>query len=135
RNTDPVETNPQAAWAGIIAKGGHINTTGAVAPLEYNPSTTKKFPTVNATQVSDGTSNTIAIAEKAVSSRQYTAKVWDWWELPGWAHGADWPNMRLPGQWLPIMPDNQYPRISWTDTGNGAGWFWEPGFGPAHRGV
>jgi hypothetical protein len=91
---------------------------------------------VSATAVTDGTSNTILVAEKAVSASQYTPKVWDWWELPGWAHGADWPNMRLVGNWVPVMPDNQKTRISWTDNQGGvAGWYWEPGFGSAHSGV
>jgi len=123
---DPNEAN---TFKGIIAKGGHIRTD--------DPTKTRKYSTVSALGVSDGTSNTIAIAEKAVSSRQYQAKVWDWWDVPGWAHNADWPNMRLAGNWLPILPDGQANRISWTDNANGrgAGWYWEPGFGSAHTGI
>ena len=102
--------------------------------MTYNPATTVKYGTVKAVTVPDGTSNTMAIAEKAVSSRQYTPKVWDWWELNGWAHNADWPNMRLAGNWVPVMPDTQYPRIDWTNNANGPDWFWEPGFGSAHTG-
>ena len=66
-----------------------------------NPALTVKYGTVKAVNVVDGTSNTLAIAEKAVSARQYNAKVWDWWELPGWAHNADWPNMRI----RPLCPN------------------------------
>jgi len=121
---DPNETN---TFKGIIAKGGHLRTD--------TPSLTVKYGTVKAVQVQDGTSNTIAIAEKAVSSRQYNAKVWDWWECPGWSHNSDWPNMRLAGNWIPPMPDTQYPRIDWTNNANGSNWFWEPGFGSAHTGI
>ncbi|MFO0842213.1 MAG: DUF1559 domain-containing protein [Gemmataceae bacterium] len=122
-------SNITRAFAGIITKGGQL--MGTAAPWAGSI----KYGTVGAGQVPDGTSNTIAIAEKAVSSRQYQPKVWDWWELPGWAHGADWPNMRLAGNWVAIMPDNQYPRIDWTNNANGSNWFWEPGFGSAHTGV
>jgi len=127
---DPPETNPQNAWAGIITKGGQANSDVTKA---------RKYSTVNATQVSDGTSNTILVAEKAVSAAQYTAKIWDWWDVPGWAHGADWPNMRKAGGWIPILADNVNRSTtsiaSWTNNGNGAGWYWEPGFGSAHSGV
>ncbi len=127
QTTQPPNPNEPNTFMGIIAKGGHIRTD--------NPSLTQRYGTVKATSVLDGTSNTIAIAEKAVSSRQYNARIWDWWDVPGWAHNADWPNMRLAGNWVPIMPDTQYPRISWTNNANGADWFWEPGFGSAHTGI
>jgi prepilin-type N-terminal cleavage/methylation domain-containing protein len=126
-------SNTSKAFGGIITKGVQLFASGTTPPVNY--SGTVKFGTVSAGQVPDGTSNTIAIAEKAVSSRQYQPKVWDWWELPGWAHGADWPNMRLAGNWVPVMPDNQWPRIDWTNNANGANWYWEPGFGSAHTGV
>jgi prepilin-type N-terminal cleavage/methylation domain-containing protein len=122
--------NTQQAFAGIITKGGQLMGSAA-----DNWAGSIKYGTVSPANVPDGTSNTIAIAEKAVSSRQYSPKVWDWWELPSWSHGADWPNMRLAGNWVPLMQDNQYPRISWTNNANGADWFWEPGFGSAHTGI
>lgn len=121
----PPNSNEPNTFKGIIVKGGHVRTD--------NASLTKKYGTVSVASITDGTSNTIAIMEKAVSSRQYTPQVWDWWEIPGWAHNSDWPNMRLAGNWLPLMPDNQYPRISWTDQGSGR--FWEPGVGSAHTGI
>jgi prepilin-type N-terminal cleavage/methylation domain-containing protein len=127
RSTVPPAGNTTQAFGGIITKGYHCRTD--------NPALSVKFPRVNAVGVLDGTSNTLMIAEKAVSSRQYRPKVWDWWELPGWAHGADWPNMRLAGNWVDIMQDNRYPRISWTNNANGPDWFWEPGFGSAHTGL
>jgi prepilin-type N-terminal cleavage/methylation domain-containing protein len=125
QTSQPPDPNEQNTFKGIIVKGGHYQDNGQH----------KKYGTVNAVGVSDGTSNTIAIAEKAVSNRQYQPKIWDWWEIPGWAHNADWPNMRLAGNWVPIMPDSQYPRIDWTNNANGSNWYWEPGFGSAHPGV
>jgi prepilin-type N-terminal cleavage/methylation domain-containing protein/prepilin-type processing-associated H-X9-DG protein len=127
QTNNPPSANTALAFGGIIVKGGHVRTD--------TPALTQAFGTLKATDVLDGTSNTIAIAEKAVSARQYQPKVWDWWELPGWAHGADWPNMRLAGNWIPPMHDTQYPRIDWTNNANGSDWFWEPGFGSAHPGV
>jgi len=127
QDTQPPDANESRTFMGIIVKGGHVRSD--------NPSLTQRYATVSANTVPDGTSNTIAIAEKAVSSRQYAAKVWDWWDVPGWAHNSDWPNMRLAGNWIPIMPDSQYPRIDWTNNANGPDWFWEPGFGSAHTGV
>ncbi len=127
RTTSPHDPNTTQAFGGIIIKGYHYRSD--------NPSLSMVFGTVKAVGVTDGTSNTIAIAEKAVSARQYQPRVWDWWDLPGWAHGADWPNMRLAGNWIPIQPDTQFPRISWTGgQGNDPNWFWEPGFGSAHPG-
>ena len=45
--------------------------------------------------------------EKSVNSHYYRPENWDWWELPGWAHNADWPNMRLIGNWMPLVNDSQ----------------------------
>jgi prepilin-type N-terminal cleavage/methylation domain-containing protein len=120
---DPNEPN---TFKGVIVKGGHVRTD--------NPAQTIKYGTVNALGVQDGTSNTIAIAEKAVSSRQYTPTVdpWDWWDIPGWGHNADWPNMRLAGNWIPALQDNDTVRVDWA---NANGKKWEPGFGSAHTGV
>jgi len=125
QTSQPPDPNELNTFKGIIAKGGHYQDSGQH----------KKYPTVRVTMVTDGTSNTMAIGEKAVAARQYQPKVWDWWEDPGWAHNADWPNMRLAGNWLPVMPDSQWPRIDWTNNANGADWYWEPGFGSAHPGI
>ncbi len=124
RTTVPASSNAREAFGGIIAKAGQVRTD--------DPSLTEYFGTIRVASVSDGLSNTIAIAEKAVSNKQYQPRVWDWWDLPGWAHGADWPNMRLAGNWIPLMQDSEWPRISWTNNANGPNWFWEPGFGSAH---
>jgi len=127
---DVPSPNTAQAFSGVITKGGQLRGTASDGWAG-----SVKYGTVKAVTVPDGTSNTLAIAEKAVSSRQYQPKVWDWWELNGWAHNADWPNMRLAGNWVPVMPDTQYPRIDWTNNANGPDWFWEPGFGSAHSGI
>ncbi len=127
QTTQPPDPNEPNTFKGIITKGGHVRTD--------NPSLTQKYSTVNVTGVTDGTSNTIAIMEKAVSAKQYQPTAtpdWDWWEIPGWAHNSDWPNMRLVGNWVPLLPDNDTTRVSWA-TANGK--MWEPGFGSAHTGV
>jgi len=125
-NTDP-DPNESNTFKGLIVKAGHYR--------KDDPTKTVKYPTVSPGRVPDGTSNTIAIAEKAVFAQQYSAKIWDLWDVPGWAHNSDWPNMRLVGNWIPILPDNQTTRIDWTNNANGPNWYWEPGFGSAHPGV
>jgi prepilin-type N-terminal cleavage/methylation domain-containing protein len=127
QTTQPPDGNEPNTFKGVITKGGHVRTD--------TPSLTQKYGTVKAVTIQDGSSNTIAIMEKAVSARQYQPTAspnWDWWELPGWAHNADWPNMRIAGNWVPLLADNDPNRISWA-TANGK--FWEPGFGSAHTGV
>jgi prepilin-type N-terminal cleavage/methylation domain-containing protein len=122
----PPHSNEVNTFKGIIVKGGHANS---------NPALALKYGTVKAGVVPDGTSNTIAIAEKAVWARQYSPTAspdWDWWEVPGWGHNADWPNMRLAGNWLPVLADTDNVRIDWA---NANGKKWEPGFGSAHTGV
>jgi prepilin-type N-terminal cleavage/methylation domain-containing protein len=116
--------NEGNTFKGVIVKGGHMYNNAA------NDRKNSGLPIIG---ISDGSSNTIAIMEKAVSARQYSARIWDWWDVPGWAHNSDWPNMRLAGNWLPVLADNNPNRVSWADTGGG--WYWEPGFGSAHTGV
>ena len=128
QSTVPPSSNTTQAFGGIITKGYHWRSDNAALSV--------KFSTVNAVSVMDGTSNTIMIAEKAVSSRQYRPQVspiWDWWELPGWAHGADWPNMRLAGNWLAVQQDNADPRVNWAQQSDGR--YGEFGFGSAHSGI
>jgi prepilin-type processing-associated H-X9-DG protein len=43
--------------------------------------------------------------------------------------------MRLAGNWIPVQADNQYPRLSWTESPVGSGLYQEYGFGSAHTGV
>ncbi|CAN5303836.1 DUF1559 domain-containing protein [soil metagenome] len=129
QSTVPAASNTTDAFAGIITKG--------IQWRSDDPTKTQLFGKISATSVPDGLSNTIAIAEKGVGSRQYNPTVapWTWWEIPGWAHGADFPNMRLAGNWIPVQADNQFPRLNWTESPTGSGLYTEYGFGSAHTGV
>src|SRR3954470_4414184 len=114
---------------GIIAKGGHYRND--------DPTKTVKYGEVTTGSVTDGLSNTIAIMEKSVNAKfmRPGGAVWDWWELPGWAHNSDWPNMRLIGNWMPLVNDNDR-RLDWWYTGTvGSSKTMEFGFGSAHPGV
>jgi len=111
---------------GIIVTGGHGKIN---APSQY-----AKYPTVNASQVPDGLSNTIAIMEKSVWAAQQTqgSPNWDWWDMPGLLHGSDWPNMRLAGMWAPTLSDTDK-RPDWYRQGNGRNT--EFGLGGPHAGM
>jgi prepilin-type N-terminal cleavage/methylation domain-containing protein len=127
QSNQPPNTNETKTFQGLIVKGGHVRTD--------NPSLTRKYGTVKAGGVPDGLSNTIAIMEKAVMSRNAQPGNWDWWELPGWAHNADWPNMRLIGNWIPLLNDNE-DRPKWMyDSAGGIGRPAEFGFGSAHASI
>ncbi len=119
--------NEGNTFKGVIVKSGHM--------WQNNAALDRKYSTLPIIGITDGSSNTIAIMEKAVAATQYSPKIWDWWEIPGWAHNADWPNMRLAGNWLPVLADSDRNRVSWANNANGPNWFWEPGFGSAHTGV
>jgi len=119
---------------GIIVKGGH--STHWDSSGQY----LKKYPTVSPAGVPDGLSNTIAIMEKSVSSLWYQPTLdpptnWDWWELPGWAHNADWPNMRLAGYWGGnTMGDTDARPDGWIVGGSNPTRWNEFGFGGPHSG-
>jgi prepilin-type N-terminal cleavage/methylation domain-containing protein len=123
-STSAPNPNEMRAFQGIIAKGGHIRTDNPALTVRYNP--------VRMTDVKDGLSNTIAIMEKAAMVNHWQPMDWDWWELPGWAEGCDWPTMRLIGNWVPLL----------NDTDERPGWFYssagnhgrpaEFGFGSNH---
>jgi prepilin-type N-terminal cleavage/methylation domain-containing protein len=72
-------------WRGIITKGGHFTGTS------YD-----QWRKVSAKDVTDGTSKTVAIMEKAVWVGRYRPNGWDegWSDMPGWAHNAGRVNMR-----------------------------------------
>jgi prepilin-type N-terminal cleavage/methylation domain-containing protein/prepilin-type processing-associated H-X9-DG protein len=127
QTTVPPNPNEPYVFKGMIVKSGHVRTD--------DPTKTVKYGTVKLTQVADGLSNTICIMEKAMMTRFPEPGNWDWWELPGWAHNADWPNMRLIGNWLPLLQDNQ-DRPQWMyDSAGGIGRPAEFGFGSPHPGV
>jgi len=127
QSSQPPDPNEPNTFMGIIAKGGHYRRD--------NPSLTVKYGTVSPASVSDGLSNTIAIMEKSVNAKFARPDNWDWWELPGWAHNSDWPNMRLIGNWMPLVNDSER-RLDWWYQGTvGASKTAEFGFGSAHPGV
>jgi prepilin-type N-terminal cleavage/methylation domain-containing protein len=130
----------QYGWRGVISKGGHFNGT-----------TYSQWRKVSAKDVTDGTSKTAAIMEKAVWVGRYRPDNWTdgWSDMPGWAHNAHQTTMRsvpgdgglafggpyAPGQAgrgsaPPVVPDNadmigSTPR---SDAANAV----DQGFGAAH---
>jgi prepilin-type N-terminal cleavage/methylation domain-containing protein len=97
RNTPQVIVNDQLYSHGLVAKGA-TETTNPIGFMAY--------PRVTVGKVSDGTSKTIAVMEKAVWNKYYKPDMtggspadWDWTEAPGWGFGLDWPNMR----WAPAQ--------------------------------
>jgi prepilin-type N-terminal cleavage/methylation domain-containing protein len=128
--TQPPDPNEGRTFMGIIAKGGHYR--------KDNPSLTVKNGTVTHGAISDGTSNTIAVMEKSVNARFSQPGNWDWWDLPGWAHNSDWPNMRLIGNWMPLVNDTQdraAAGLGWWQTAGTGSKTMEFGFGSAHTGI
>jgi prepilin-type processing-associated H-X9-DG protein len=122
----PYATEQSQTFMGMITKGGHVRTD--------NPSLTQKFGYVRVSGgVPDGLSNTIAVMEKAVSAQYYSPRYTDQWEVYGWATGADWPNMRVAGNGIPLLADNQARPQAWITQGNGRPF--EYGFGSPHSGV
>jgi prepilin-type N-terminal cleavage/methylation domain-containing protein/prepilin-type processing-associated H-X9-DG protein len=124
-------SNEPNTFKGVITKVAHIQTGGTMT----------KYPKVGPLTVPDGTSNTIALMEKSVNAKFLQPSVspfWTWWELPGWAFNADWPTMRLIGNWIPLLNDNQdrtAAGLSWYVIDPTTGLTQEFGFGSAHTGV
>lgn len=88
---DPAANETTAVWTGIIAKGGHY---------EINADRTFAFPKIGFGAITDGSSNTIMLMEKAVNQQNYEMVnlqdgVWLWWEVWGQYSGADWGTMRM----------------------------------------
>ncbi|HEX6960277.1 MAG TPA: DUF1559 domain-containing protein, partial [Lacipirellula sp.] len=86
-NTPVGQVLKEYGWRGIISKAGHRNSSGVYT----------QWPRVKSKHITDGTSNTIAIMEKAVWSQRYTASSeWSdgWYEIPGWSHNAHQTTMR-----------------------------------------
>ncbi len=145
KTTIAASSNTAQAFGGIFMKGGQLRTTAEGGGMLL-PGLTKKFTTTSPASVTDGLSNTIMVMEKAVWVQAYQPAGpradngqwnWDWWELPGWVHNADWPNMRLAGNWIPLLPDNVDRRntsVSWMFD-NAVGRPNDFGFGSAHPGI
>jgi prepilin-type N-terminal cleavage/methylation domain-containing protein len=125
------DVNPneqQLVWRGIIAKGGHVNKS-------VTPARVTKMSRINAASITDGTSNTIAIMEKAVRAQDYNFNVgdWRWWELVGSGHNADWGNMRTTGYYPPR--GDTAARETWQQQNGNPNLIADFGFGSAHTGV
>ncbi|MEO1497843.1 MAG: DUF1559 domain-containing protein [Planctomycetota bacterium] len=125
----------EQTWTGIIARGGHLNAAKGESWV---------FPKVGFNKITDGSSNTLMIAEKAVSADNYFAEAIGttlYWEINGYYGGADWASMRIfaepqeeqGGETIAILGDNQAREVVTL----GARVFpkEELGFGAAHPGV
>ena len=131
----PGETEEELTWTGIIARGGHTR---------LNSGDVTKFGRVGFSRITDGSSNTIMIAEKAVASDRYTIDLnvpFQFWEIRGYYSAADWPTMRIFGartvdpcqfETVPVLDDSA-PRP--TDFNMSGNLKVEKGFGSAHPGI
>jgi len=88
---DQPATEPEGTtiWKGVIAKTFNSYLVSGVRQYQ-------DFGRVGFGTITDGSSNTFLIGEKSVDARRYSppATGWDWWDLPGAMHSADWPTMR-----------------------------------------
>src|SRR4029077_3903600 len=85
---------------GRITRGLVSKTGQEIGPTQGPPERFQVYPPITVAKVTDGTSKTVAVMEKAVWSQFYQpvgdgGNLWDWTEIPGWAFGFDWPNMRM----------------------------------------
>ncbi len=136
---DPNDNEFGTVFTGLLAKGGHHNvSTGK----------TVMHPKVGFGAVTDGSSNTILMAEKAVNVMNYSLRDGaepEFWEAWGQFNGADWATLRtfapanavLAGgsgtkNEVPVMSDSQ-DRPSWMFNADGQSQ--EFGFGSAHPGT
>jgi prepilin-type processing-associated H-X9-DG protein len=134
QTNQPPDGNEGNAFKGLIVKGGHVHSAANGVPPADGQTVKNGTISLGQVAVQDGTSNTIAIMEKSVNIQYIQPEVWDWWELPGWCHNADWPNMRLAGNWIPLLRDKDI-RPSWFYQGTvGASKTNEFAFGSAHTG-
>jgi prepilin-type N-terminal cleavage/methylation domain-containing protein len=125
----------ELVWTGIIARGGHT---------KLNRGEVSKFGRVGFKSMTDGSSNTIMIAEKAVAADRYTIErnvPFHFWEIRGYYSAADWPTMRMFGaktvdsctfETVPVLGDSE---VRPADFNGPANRKVEKGFGSAHPGV
>lgn len=125
----------EIVWTGIISRGGHTNLQSKQV---------WKFGRVGFNKITDGSSNTIMIAEKAVAVNNYTIPrnvPFQFWEIRGYYSAADWPTMRLFGaetqgscsrELVPVLGDSESRPAGFNSQGNLKV---EKGFGSAHPSV
>lgn len=88
-NSDPSPNESATVFTGIIAKGGHGNTSAGRAT---------KYTKIGFGQITDGSSNTFLFVEKAVNAQNYSftreSQFQDWWDT-GYFHSADFTTLRI----------------------------------------
>ena len=109
-------------FRGIIAKGGQYD---------------RKYPTINVSKVSDGTSKTLMLLEKACSARNYQTQApsegYIWWDAAGtWVIGNWYSTMRMVVPDKPLQDDIE-PRPPRMADGSLAGGYDESPSGSGHR--
>ncbi len=127
-NANPSVDEEQWVWTGIIAKGGHVNVTSGPSIFKFN--------TVTMSAIVDGTSNTMMFMEKAVPANAYlvdTSINWDWWDLMGYYHNADWGSMRTTGEAL-VSDTSRRPSWQEDQAAGNNGRMPQYQFGSAHPG-
>jgi len=137
-NTDPSPTERTTVFTGIISKGGHGNIS------TMNPT---RYSKVGFSQITDGSSNTFMLMEKAVNAANYSFsrdnQYKDWWDT-GYFHNADYTTLRMisigsSSAWfgsedVAPLADNAIRPASWIDSFSD-GRTRELGFGSAHPGT
>lgn len=125
----------ELVWTGIISRAGHTKL--------YSKEATK-FSRIGFKSITDGSSNTIMIAEKAVAADRYTIDrnvPFQFWEIRGYYSAADWPTMRMFGahtqtscssEEVPVLGDTDQRPANFSSKGP---YKVEKGFGSAHPGI
>jgi len=133
--TSSLGSEEELVRTGVIARGGHTNLSSKQV---------WKFPRVGFESITDGSSNTIMIAEKAVAADRYTIDrnvPFQFWEIRGYYSAADWPTMRIFGartqesssrETVPVLGDSETRPSSFNSAGSLKV---EKGFGSAHPGI
>jgi len=126
----PRENEFAVVWTGILVKGGHVN-------ISSTPAAVTKAKAINHSAITDGSSNTILIAEKSVAVDSYTITSqfpWPYWEVFGYYVGADWPHMRQFGAATDGSPRGVRSVLQDNTNRQTIGFLDEQGFGSPHPG-
>lgn len=138
RNRDPRPHEERYVYTGIISKAYNHNITGAK---------TVTFPKVGFQSITDGSSNTFLIVEKAANAQNRELAKSDghpYWEAYGYLAPSDWPTMRMFGPKLnPAGQPGPSPEVTvLSDTQARPAWMrvnakqtQEFGFGSVHPGT